>query len=80
MVAGGIALLGDVTTALDILEGYYLARGPYQAVHQDRPMTAILFLSATFRHHPQFGTLLRDSGLERYWAETKTVPDYRRFG
>ena len=71
----------DVTTALDMLEGYYFERGPWRSVHPERPMTSMLFLTSTaaLRAHPRFNTLLRDTGLERYWSETKSAPDYRRF-
>lgn len=81
VVLGGLSLVGDVATGLDMLEGYYLARGPWRAAHQDRPMTSVLFLASTapIREDRRFDALLRDTGLERYWAETKTVPDYRRF-
>ena len=81
MTAAAITLIGDVRTALDMLEGYYFARGSWRAVHQNRPMTSILFVSSTaaLRRHPRFDALLRDTGLERYWHETKSAPDYRRF-
>ena len=82
VIAGALTLLGAATPALEMLEGYYFARGPWRAAHQDRPMTAVLFFASTaaLRHHPKFSVLLRETGLERYWAETATIPDYRRFG
>ena len=81
IIAVAINLIGDVTTAIEMLEGYYFARGPWSSVHYNRPMTSILFVSTTsaLRRHPRFDILLRDTGLERYWSETKSAPDYRLF-
>jgi hypothetical protein len=81
IIAGALTTLGEVTSALAMLEGYYFARGPWRATHQERPITSVLFVASTtaLRHDPRFNDLLRDTGLERYWAETKTRPDYLRF-
>ena len=81
IIACALTSLGEVTTVLEMLAGYYLARGPWRAAHQNRPVTAILFIASTapLRDDPRFGNLLRDTGLERYWTETRTSPDYRRF-
>lgn len=81
IISGALTLLGEVTPAFEILEGYYFGRGPWRAVHQDRPTTSVLFLTSTaaLRRNARFNILLRKTGLERYWAETNTTPDYRRF-
>jgi DNA-binding SARP family transcriptional activator len=81
IIAGALTLLGEVATAFEIFEGYYFARGFWRAARQDRPTTTALFVASTaaLRRHPRFSLLLRETGLERYWAETATSPDYRRF-
>ena len=81
IIAGAFTLLGEATPAFEMLEGYYFARGSWRAAHQDRPMTAVLFLASTaaLRKQPRFSVLLRETGLERYWVETGTTPDFRLF-
>jgi Flp pilus assembly protein TadD len=76
--------LGDETTALALLRGYYFAEGEWASVappggDQDR-LTSPLFqppMRSLWRE-PRFDALLDRIGLTRYWRQSGTLPDYRR--
>ena len=76
------AILGDLSTAFSLLDGHYLGRGPWASKRDDRPPTHPLFNLATapLRHDGRFARLLRDIGLEAFWRQTSTQPDFRRLG
>ncbi|HEU4704541.1 MAG TPA: hypothetical protein VFS45_02365, partial [Sphingomicrobium sp.] len=84
LVAQRCAALGDRDSAFAILDGYYFGRGPWAKLQppagdEDRT-TVILFeppMSAA-RSDPRFARLVEEIGLERYWRESSTRPDYRR--
>ena len=75
------ALLGERDTAFSLLDGVYFGRGPWGAKKDLRSPTHPLFsaAAASLRSDPRFGRLLEETGLEAYWRETKTQPDFRRF-
>jgi Flp pilus assembly protein TadD len=83
-VAQATASLGDLDTCLAILNGYYFGEGEWSEVapeagDEDR-MTSPLFLpsmKAAWRDR-SFARLLQRIGLEDYWRQTGTVPDFRR--
>ncbi|HET7817253.1 MAG TPA: toll/interleukin-1 receptor domain-containing protein [Sphingomicrobium sp.] len=83
-VAQRCAALGDADTAFAILDGYYFGRGRWAKVQppagdEDRT-TANLFeppMSVAW-NDPRFAKLVEEIGLERYWRQTSTQPDYRR--
>jgi tetratricopeptide (TPR) repeat protein len=68
----------------DSLNRYLLNRGafgtPTPIGAYGRRYTDALFTKPmeTARAHPRFATLVRDVGLEAYWRETGSLPDYRR--
>ena len=82
--------LGRVDTAFAIADAYYMGRGftvpevrftPEQGSYSppgDR-MTAFLFMPvlAPMRADPRFGRLVAALGLEKYWKESGSRPDYR---
>jgi hypothetical protein len=74
------AILGDVDTSFAMLEGYYFGRGPWAAGRNERPLTAFLFNPSTkaLRDDARFTGLLRETGLEQYWKQTGSIPDFRR--
>ena len=78
------AALGRPGLTFASLERYYFNRGPFGAPSPLslylRPYTDDLFSSPMMavRSDPSFGRLLSEIGLEAYWRETRTVPDYRR--
>ena len=66
------------------LERYYFNRGsfgkparigPYTRRYTDPLFTMPM---AAARTDPRFARLVREIGLEAYWRETRTVPDYQR--
>lgn len=81
-----IASLGQADLSLDILEGYFLARGEWSAVHP-RPTRGGLLMAThpLFQPHaavlwsePRFQALIDRVGLEQYWRASRSLPDYRR--
>jgi hypothetical protein len=85
--AQNCAALGVAGSALDLLLGYYLGRGPWarsQPVELGRigqRYTGFLFnpLMADLHNQPRFAALLEEIGLEDYWRSLRTAPDFRRF-
>jgi DNA-binding winged helix-turn-helix (wHTH) protein/Tfp pilus assembly protein PilF len=77
-----VAVLGQVDLAFLMLEGCFFGSGPWAAAREVRPVTRLLFGPSTtsLRSSPRFPELLRATGLEDYWRETGTQPDFRRFG
>jgi tetratricopeptide (TPR) repeat protein len=79
-VAKIAAMLGEVETALSLLDGVYLGRGPWAAKQDERPPTHPLFsaAAASLRGDGRFKRLLVETGLEAFWRGTNTAPDFRR--
>ena len=71
--------------AFDILQGYYFGEGDWRSVapiggDEDR-ITNPLFqpvMKPVWRD-PRFDALLERIGLDAYWRDTQTEPDFRRF-
>ena len=83
-VAQACAALGDLNTCFVILQGYYFGEGPWRNVapeagDQDRATNALFFppMKAVWPD-PRFTQLLQRIGLEDYWRQSGTVPDFRR--
>lgn len=75
------AMLGEVDAAFSLLDGFYLGRGPWTAKKDTAAPTHPLFslAAARLRHDGRFNRLLKETGLEGFWRETNTQPDFRRF-
>jgi DNA-binding winged helix-turn-helix (wHTH) protein len=78
--------LGALDEAFDLANGAYLGRGRWaKAVVRsnrfDGWVTAPLFgvLTAPMRADARFGPLVQAIGLENYWRQSHTRPDYRAF-
>lgn len=84
-VAQAFTALGQGATALELLRGYYFATGQWAALApaggDDERVTAPLFLPPMrpLWRDPGFAEMLRRIGLEDYWRQSRTVPDFRRF-
>jgi hypothetical protein len=82
LVAQRCASLGDLDSAFAILEGYYFGRGPRAALapaagDEERTTVSLFEPSASkLWREPRFASLVGEIGLERYWRETSTRPDY----
>jgi tetratricopeptide (TPR) repeat protein len=83
-VANACSALGALDDTFRILDGYYFNAGQWAAVapaagDPDR-ITNALFLPPmkTAWTDPRFGPLLQRIGLEEYWRQSGTVPDFRR--
>ena len=83
-VAQALVAIGEPTTALAMLDGYYFGTGAWSALappggDQDR-LTAPLFLPPMrpLWGRPEFASLLERIGLEDYWRQSRTSPDFRR--
>lgn len=82
-VAQACAALGDPGSALEICEGYFFGEGRWARVappggDSDR-VTLPLFqppMQAVWRER-RFDALLERIGLNAYWRQTKTVPEFR---
>ncbi len=77
--------LGSPDAAFDIFQGYYFSEGDWRAVapiggDEDR-ITNPLFqpVMAPMWRDPRFDRLLERIGLNAYWRDTRTAPDFRRF-
>lgn len=84
VVAQRCAALDDPDTAFEVLNGYYFGRGRWAKVQPpagDEDRTTVNLFEppmSRVRHDPRFAELLKGIGLERYWKETRTQPDYRQ--
>jgi DNA-binding winged helix-turn-helix (wHTH) protein/tetratricopeptide (TPR) repeat protein len=84
--AGVFAFLGQLDLAYASLQRYYFDRGSFGPSSPIGPLTRrstnILFAQpfVPARADSRFPDLLSSVGLERYWRETGTMPDYRRTG
>lgn len=83
LYAPSLVMLDAPGRALEALEGHLLGRGPLAAMKPDSVFaqsTRYLFLPPMRRlwHDPRFLRLLKDSGLEAYWRQSGTTPDFRR--
>ncbi len=82
-VAHSCASLGQGTTAIALLRGYYFAEGEWAqlspaAGDQDR-QTSPLFMPPmrSVWMDAQFNQLLTRIGLNDYWRQSRTLPDFR---
>ena len=85
-VTHACAALGDLDSSFAILDGYYFREGAWGEVappggDQDRG-TSALFLPPmrSAWNDPRFSLLTRRIGLDDYWRQTRTVPDFRKPG
>jgi hypothetical protein len=83
-VANACSALEALDDTFAILQGYYFNSGEWAAVaplagDQDR-ITSPLFLPPmrSAQTDPRFKRLLQSIGLEEYWRQTGTVPDFRK--
>jgi len=83
-IAQAVAAMGDAPTSFALLEGYYFGQGKWAALappggDQDRH-TSPLFqppMKQLWRN-PDFRRLLERIGLNDYWRNSRTMPDFRR--
>lgn len=85
-VTHACAALGDLETSFDILNGYYFGEGTWNGVapaagDQDRA-TSPLFLPPlkSAWKDVRFSRLLQRIGLDVYWRQSGTIPDFRKSG
>jgi hypothetical protein len=83
-VASAMSALGELDEMFEILEGYFFGAGRWANVaplggDEDR-VTNALFLPPmkTAWSDRRFEPLLRRIGLEDYWQQSGSVPDFRR--
>lgn len=83
-VVHACAALGDATSAFDILEGYYFGQGRWAeaapaAGDEDR-VTSPLFQPPmrSLWTDRRFAAILNRTGLNEYWRQSRTMPDFRR--
>lgn len=85
--------LGRLDTAFQVADAYFFDRGfrigefrfaPEQRTYQHRGLYRTQFLfypsTAAMRADSRFAGLTAENGLDRYWRETGSTPDYRRSG
>jgi DNA-binding winged helix-turn-helix (wHTH) protein/tetratricopeptide (TPR) repeat protein len=76
------AALQQASVAMKILEGVFLGEGPWARLKApaQSAVTHPLFQPPMrdLWGEPAFARLIKNIGLERYWLETATQPDYRR--
>jgi len=83
-VAQACTALGDPDQAFAILNGYYFGEGEWAAVAPqagDRDRTTSRLFQPPARRlwtEPRFAALARRIGLDDYWRQTRTRPDFRR--
>jgi tetratricopeptide (TPR) repeat protein len=82
--AHACAALGNLDPSFAILQGYYFNEGPWSAVapaagDEDRATSALFLppMKAAWNDR-RFAQLLQRIGLEDYWRQTRTQPDFRR--
>ena len=83
-VAQACVALGDPRTAFALLNGYYFTEGEWSRLapkggDQDR-LTNPLFhpVMRPIWREREFDRLLERTGLNAYWRQSRTLPDYRR--
>jgi len=82
-VVHACAVLGDSATAFATLEGYYFGEGRWADLAplggDEARQTEALFQPPmhSMLNDPRFGQLVQRIGLEDYWRQTGTRPDYR---
>jgi tetratricopeptide (TPR) repeat protein len=83
-VTHACAALGDFETSFAILQGYYFGEGAWSSVappggNQDRATSGLFLppLKPAWRD-ARFARLLQRIGLDDYWRQTGTIPDFRK--
>ena len=83
-VAHALAFMGAQSELMAVLDGYFFGEGDWSGIapiggDEDR-QTLFLFQPPMEKAwgEPQFGRLLKRIGLEDYWRQTTTIPDFRR--
>lgn len=73
------AMLEELDTAFSLLEGLFFGRGAWMSNRTERPPTHPLFslAAAPLRRDPRFARVLEQIGLEAFWRQTGTRPDFR---
>jgi hypothetical protein len=83
-VAQACVALGSAASAFEIFSGYYFGRGRWASTTplggDDDRYTSSLFqpMMRPIWKTPAFAELLDRIGLENYWRQSQTVPDFRR--